>query len=169
MLKLEGKNKSDIFLEVSDFLDKEGYLVINRDESRPWGGFFVIDENQLGKFKAQFFADVHLDDEQLSQKLSPKILLVAPDKRLSWQYHHRRAEIWKLVAGEGGIVRSEDDQEGEETPLEIGQTIRLKQGERHRLIGTNGWGMVAEIWMHVDPQHPSDEEDIVRVQDDFNR
>jgi mannose-6-phosphate isomerase len=169
MLQLEGKTKSDIFLEVSDFLDKEGYIIINRDESRPWGGFFVIDENQLSKFKAQFFEDVHLDEQQLAQKLSPKILLVAPDKRLSWQYHHRRAEIWKLVAGEGGIVRSEDDREGEVTALEIGQTIRLKQGERHRLIGMNGWGMVAEIWMHVDPQHPSDEDDIVRVQDDFNR
>ena len=169
MLQLEGKTKSDIFLEVSDFLDKEGYIIINRDESRPWGGFFVIDENQLSKFKTQFFEDVHLDEQQLAQKLSPKILLVAPDKRLSWQYHHRRAEIWKLVAGEGGIVRSEDDREGEVTALEIGQTIRLKQGERHRLIGMNGWGMVAEIWMHVDPQHPSDEDDIVRVQDDFNR
>jgi len=169
MLQLEGKTKSDIFLEVSDFLDKEGYIIINKDESRPWGGFFVIDENQLSKFKTQFFEDVHLDEQQLAQKLSPKILLVAPDKRLSWQYHHRRAEIWKLVAGEGGIVRSEDDREGEVTALEIGQTIRLKQGERHRLIGMNGWGMVAEIWMHVDPQHPSDEDDIVRVQDDFNR
>jgi mannose-6-phosphate isomerase len=169
MLQLEGKTKSDIFLEVSNFLDKEGYIIINRDESRPWGGFFVIDENQLSKFKTQFFEDVHLDEQQLAQKLSPKILLVAPDKRLSWQYHHRRAEIWKLVAGEGGIVRSEDDREGEVTALEIGQTIRLKQGERHRLIGMNGWGMVAEIWMHVDPQHPSDEDDIVRVQDDFNR
>lgn len=169
MIALESGDKSDIFNKVSDFLDKEGYIIINKDESRPWGGFFVIDENQLGKFKAQFFSDVHLDDQQLSQKLSPKILLVAPNKRLSWQYHHRRAEIWKLVAGEGGIVRSENDQEGEVTKLETGKTIRLKQGERHRLIGLNGWGMVAEIWMHVDPEHPSDEDDIVRVQDDFNR
>ncbi|KEO74574.1 cupin domain-containing protein [Anditalea andensis] len=169
MIALEAEDKSGIFTLVSDFLDKEGYLVINKDDSRPWGGFFVIDENQLMKFKNQFFSDVQLDTEQLSQKLSPKILLVSPNKRLSWQYHHRRAEIWKLVAGEGGIVRSDDDVEGSVSALEIGETIRLRQGERHRLIGLNGWGMVAEIWMHVDPQHPSDEEDIIRVQDDFNR
>lgn len=169
MLHLEAEDKSGIFNQVADFLDKEGYIIINKDETRPWGGFFVIDENQLGKFREQFFSDVHLDEKQLAQKLSPKILLVAPDKRLSWQYHHRRAEIWKLVAGEGGIVRSEDDQEGEVATLKIGETIRLKQGERHRLIGLSSWGMVAEIWMHVDPEHPSDEEDIVRVQDDFNR
>jgi len=169
MLPLKGENKSDIFLEVSNYLDKEGYIIINRDENRPWGGFFVIDENQLGKFRDQFFNEVHLDEHQLAQKLSPKILLVAPQKRLSWQYHHRRAEIWKLVAGQGGIVRSEDDTEGEVTALEIGKTVRLQQGERHRLIGSEGWGMVAEIWMHVDPHHPSDEDDIIRVQDDFNR
>jgi len=28
---------------------------------------------------------------------------------------------------------------------------------------------VAELWRHLDPQHPSDEEDIVRLQDDFGR
>jgi hypothetical protein len=29
--------------------------------------------------------------------------------------------------------------------------------------------MVAEIWQHTDPNHPSDEDDIVRLQDDFGR
>jgi hypothetical protein len=45
----------------------------------------------------------------------------------------------------------------------------LKQGERHRLIGLDGWGIVAEIWQHTNAQQPSDEDDIVRVQDDFGR
>jgi hypothetical protein len=27
----------------------------------------------------------------------------------------------------------------------------------------------AEIWQHTDVNHPSDEEDIIRVQDDFGR
>jgi hypothetical protein len=30
-------------------------------------------------------------------------------------------------------------------------------------------GIVAEIWMHTDENHPSDEEDIVRLEDDFAR
>ena len=47
--------------------------------------------------------------------------------------------------------------------------VKLKQGERHRLIGMNGWGVVAEIWQHTDPASPSDEDDIVRLQDDFGR
>jgi mannose-6-phosphate isomerase len=29
--------------------------------------------------------------------------------------------------------------------------------------------MIAEIWQHTDPENPSDENDIVRLQDDFGR
>jgi len=29
--------------------------------------------------------------------------------------------------------------------------------------------VLAEIWQHTDAQNPSDENDIVRVQDDFGR
>jgi mannose-6-phosphate isomerase len=36
-------------------------------------------------------------------------------------------------------------------------------------LGTGGWGIIAEIWRHTDAENPSDEEDIVRVQDDFGR
>ena len=50
-----------------------------------------------------------------------------------------------------------------------GDQITLTQGERHRLIGLDDYGVVAEIWQHTDKKNPSDEEDIVRVQDDFGR
>jgi len=94
---------------------------------------------------------------------------VAPDKRLSWQYHHRRKEVWQVVSGEVGIVRSETD---EETPMKTyraGDQVQLAQGERHRLVGLQEWGMVAEIWIHTDKNQASDENDIVRLQDDFKR
>jgi hypothetical protein len=45
------------------------------------------------------------------------------------------------------ICRSETDTENNPTKLNIGETIKLKQGERHRLIGLNDWGVVAEIWI----------------------
>jgi mannose-6-phosphate isomerase len=51
----------------------------------------------------------------------------------------------------------------------LGETITLKQGERHRLIGLDDWGIVAEIWVHTDVNNPSNEDDIVRLQDDFGR
>ncbi len=53
--------------------------------------------------------------------------------------------------------------------LHTGDTITLQQGERHRLVGSDGWGIIAEIWQHTDAANPSDENDIVRVQDDFGR
>lgn len=167
-LSLNG-TKDQIFATVNDYLTKSGFAVASKDSSRPWGGFFVIDENQAKKFADLFFPGIPLDSLHISGKLSPKILLVEPKKRLSWQYHHRRAEIWKLVAGIAGVKISDTDEEKELTVLKLEQIIRLKQGERHRLIGLDGWGMIAEIWQHTDANHPSDENDIVRVQDDFGR
>ncbi len=162
-------SKPDVFGQIRNWLLSQGYQIQSEDPTRPWGGFFVLDESQIQKFREQFFDTVTFSDFQLQNKLSPKILLVAPGMRLSWQYHHRRAEIWKLIAGEGGIKTSETDEEGPLTPLELNKVIELSQGERHRLIGLDNWGVVAEIWMHTEPGNPSDEEDIVRVQDDFQR
>ncbi|WP_162343119.1 cupin domain-containing protein [Cyclobacterium salsum] len=161
--------KTAIFKKVSEWLDSYDYQIVSKDENRPWGGFFVIDERQIKQFREQFFSEIELTDAQMKHKLSPKILLAGPGKRLSWQYHHRRAEIWKLVAGEGGVITSDTDQEGALKTLAIGEVVRLRQGERHRLLGLGNWAVVAEIWMHTDPENPSDESDIVRVQDDFAR
>jgi mannose-6-phosphate isomerase len=129
----------------------------------------VIDENQAQDFANTYFDSMSVDKLKISGKLSPKILLVAPQKRLSWQYHHRRAEIWKVVKGSVGVVTSDTDEEGELKVLHPGDLITLRQGERHRLVGLDGWGVLAEIWQHTDAENPSDEEDIVRVQDDFGR
>lgn len=69
---------------------------------------------------------------------------------------------------EVGIVRSDNDTEGELVKFKEGEQVRLAQGERQRLIGLEDYGNVAEIWQHTDLV-PSDEEDIVGVQDDFKR
>lgn len=162
-------NENEVFQKVEDFLKVKGFRIGVKDDQRPWGGFFALDEKQIREFAAMFFEDVEFSELQLKQKLSPKFLLVAPGARLSWQYHHRRAEIWKLIDGEAGIVRSPTDELGKLEKMDLGKTIFLAQGERHRLVGLDSWGLVAEIWMHTDPQTPSSEEDIVRVEDDYAR
>ncbi len=168
-LSLSGE-RNVAFASVSSYLTKAGFTVVSHDFDRPWGGFFVIDESQAELFGKKYFPDVDFTSLKISGKLSPKILMVDANKRLSWQYHHRRAEIWKLVAGVAGVVTSDNDQEGSVHEFKVGEIIRLKQGQRHRLVGlSGGWGMVAEIWQHTDAAHPSDENDIVRVQDDFGR
>ena len=78
-------------------------------------------------------------------------------------------EIWRVFKGECGIIRSDTDMENQMKIYNEGDQIKLKQGERHRLIGLDEYCLVAEIWQHADKNNPSNEEDIVRVQDDFGR
>lgn len=161
--------KAAIFGKTEKELKAQGFSIRQQDMSRPWGGFFVLDEAQAQAFADAYFDGMKTEELRISGKLSPKILLVAPHKRLSWQYHHRRAEIWKVLDGTVGVVTSDTDEEGGLKTLQPGELITLKQGERHRLVGLEGWGVLAEIWQHTDAGHPSDEDDIVRVQDDFGR
>ncbi|MEP7107545.1 MAG: hypothetical protein ABI760_06170 [Ferruginibacter sp.] len=161
--------KELVFENVAEYLHKQNLKINNQDSTRPWGGFFVLNETEAEKFIALYFPHLTKADLAITGKLSPKILVVAPEKRLSWQYHHRRAEIWKLIGGTAGVITSDTDEEKETTRLSIGDIILLKQGERHRLTGLDGWGIIAEIWRHTDLLNPSDEDDIVRVQDDFGR
>ncbi|MEJ7610112.1 MAG: hypothetical protein WKF88_02920 [Ferruginibacter sp.] len=162
-------DKCTVFKTTEEFILANDLRIASKDDQRPWGGFLVIDEQDQEKFIATFFPHLTKAQLSISGKLSPKILIVAPGKRLSWQYHHRRAEIWKLIGGVAAVTTSDSDKEKDTVTMKDGTIIELKQGERHRLIGLEGWGIVAEIWRHTDPTHPSDEEDIVRVQDDFGR
>jgi mannose-6-phosphate isomerase len=129
----------------------------------------VIDESQVEEFARHYFPDLELVTLKSSGKLSPKILIIKPGARLSWQYHQRRSEIWTVVQGPVGIVRSDTDEEPGLEVYESRSTIVFAKEERHRLVGRENWAIVAEFWQHTDPNHPSDEEDIVRVQDDYSR
>ena len=162
-------NSEWIFDHVEKLLEGPGFTIISSDQTRPWGGFFVIYESQATKFAEHFFAGKELEKLQLTGKLSPKVLIVAQGKRLSWQYHQRRAELWCCIEGPVAVATSDSDIEKGTRVLQPGDMTSLKQGERHRLIGLDKWGVVAEIWQHTDPCQPSDEDDIVRLQDDFGR
>ena len=158
-----------IFEIIENELKANQFIIVSNDQSRPWGGFFVIAEEQAQEFANEYFDGLEVSTLRRGGALSPKILVVAPKKRLSWQYHHRRAEIWRVIQGQAGVKRSATDTEGELELLNVGDTITLRQGERHRLIGLDDYAVIAEIWQHTDANHPSDEDDIVRVQDDFGR
>lgn len=161
--------KTYLFTEFEQELKQKGLNIVDQDQSRPWGGFFVIDEAQSTEFAQHYFAGLSLDELKIYGKLSPKLLFVAPQQRLSWQYHYRRAEIWKVIKGPVGVVKSLTDEEGPLEMMHAGELIRLQQGERHRLVGLGSWGILAEIWQHINPDEPSDENDIIRIQDDFGR
>ncbi len=162
-------DKNSTFKKVAEMLQQQNFKIINKDDSRPWGGFYVIDELDALNFVDHYFPGENIDELKITEKISPKILIVAPQTRLSWQYHYRRAEIWRCIEGPVEVATSDTDEQTMKNLLESGDIIRLKQGERHRLIGLGNWGIVAEIWQHTDIENPSDENDIVRVQDDFGR
>ena len=102
-------------------------------------------------------------------KISPKILIVEPNQRLSWQYHNRRKEIWKVYRNDIGIIRSLTNFENDLIIKKEGEIIHFESQERHRLVGLDKIGVVAEIWIHTDLNNLSDENDIVRISDDYRR
>ena len=155
--------------EIEDKIKGLGFEIIEKDFERPWGGFLVISEKQSQEFADKFFDGINIENIKIGGKLSPKILVVNPNSKLSWQYHHRRAEIWRVFMGEVGVSRSFDDNQNPLIKLVTGDQIKLKKGERHRLIGLSDYAVIAEIWQHTDPNNPSDEYDIVRLSDDYGR
>ena len=124
-LELRSNARKEVFDEVEKYLTGLNLKIVSSDFVRPWGGFFVIDEMQAKQFADLFFPGVDLSSLRISGKLSPKILIVEPGKRLSWQYHHRRAEIWRVLFGTVGVVTSLTDEEGDMNTFKPGQEIRL--------------------------------------------
>ena len=143
-----------------------GFSITHEDFNRPWGGFFQIDQRQSQKFVHTFISkEINVN----SLKISPKILIVEPNQRLSWQYHKRRKEIWKVYRNEIGVIRSLTNFENDLIIKKEGDVIHFDNQERHRLVGLDKIGVVAEIWIHTDLNNPSDENDIVRISDDYKR
>ena len=159
----------DYLYEIENEIKGLGFDIISKDFERPWGGFLVINEKQVQEFVNKFFDGVNIQTLKIGGKLSPKILIVKPNSKLSWQYHQRREEIWKVLKGKVGISRSHDNEQSPIVKLDEGDEIKLVKGERHRLIGLDNYAVLAEIWQHTDRNNPSDENDIVRLSDDYGR
>tara|TARA_B100001287_G_scaffold236503_1_gene209118 strand:- start:6 stop:488 length:483 start_codon:yes stop_codon:yes gene_type:complete len=159
----------DYLHKIEDEIKGLGFNIISKDFERPWGGFMVINEKQAQEFTNNFFDGINIQNLEIGGKLSPKILIVNPNSKLSWQYHQRREEIWKVFKGKVGLSRSYDNNENPIIKLDEGDQVKIEKGERHRLIGLDDYAVLAEIWQHIDSNNPSDENDIVRLDDDYGR
>ena len=107
---------------------------------RPWGEYWVLEDAETHKVKR---------------------IKVNPGGRLSLQYHKYRAEVWTVVSGRGLITI--DTLVKEYGPGEVAQ---IPLGAHHRIENTT-----SEPVVFIEVQHGSyfGEDDIVRVQDDYNR
>ncbi|MDO8585542.1 MAG: phosphoheptose isomerase [Armatimonadota bacterium] len=145
-----------------------GLQIFDQDFARPWGGFLRFTEDSLNAFFSAYWEGV--DTGAAAGRRDPKVLLVAPAQRLSLQLHHRRSEVWRTLDGPVLVVHGPDRDHLVADVLLPGDVVHIPCGHLHRLAGSlSSWGRVAEIWEHTDPQNPSDEDDIVRVQDDYAR
>ena len=158
--------------EVAKVLEEFGYDIALHDYSRPWGGFNQLANDNADRFVEEFFPGLTPEEARLgnpSSELSPKILTVAPNQRLSWQYHDRRAERWAYI-NDGGYHKSITDDQGELQLAHPGEVVQFEKSERHRLVGAMGhYTLVAEIWQHTEPNNLSNEDDITRLADDYKR
>ncbi len=142
--------------------------VADKDFHRPWGGFLRFTEDSLERFFEAYWRGV--DTGKKEGRRDPKVLMVAPAQRLSLQLHHRRSELWRVLDGPVLVIHGPDMDNLTSEVLFPGDVIHIPCGHMHRLAGNlTSWGRVAEIWEHVDPDNLSDENDIVRVQDDYAR
>jgi mannose-6-phosphate isomerase len=165
----DSEDKITLFHEAAEILFDNGLKLIDMDAQRPWGFFLSVDESQAQEFISLFYSRVKLDGVDPSLPLRPKLLGIEPGKRLSWQYHHRRSEIWRTLAGSYDLVTSSNDTELAPKTIGEDEVVYISKGTRHRGVGGKEWALIAEIWQHSDASNPSNEDDIVRVQDDFGR
>jgi mannose-6-phosphate isomerase len=144
-----------------------GLRLAEINATKPWGGYLRFTRDSLGSFLYAYWLDMAVKLPGGEVSVDPKVLLVAPGASLSLQWHQRRDEFWRVLDGPVRVVWGQSWDHLQVQEYQAGQGIFIPRRQWHRLIGLQGWARVAEIWQHADPQHPSEEQDVLRVQDDY--
>ena len=163
---------TDFTSQVQGLLEKAGYTIAEINGQKPWGAYIRIANEQADSFIEDFFPDLTPEEARMGNQeaeVSPKILIVKPGQRLSLQTHARRAERWKFLT-QGRYVKGESEDTAHEYEAQPGDVVQFQKGDLHRLCGVDTeFVVVAEIWQHTDPSQLSNEDDIVRLSDDYSR
>ena len=108
--------------------------------NRPWGSYYVLEDTDFYKLKR---IEVNIGG------------------RLSYQYHNHRAEVWTIVQGKALVTLDGNDYEYKAREVVI---IPLQAKHRIQNIGD-------ETLIFIEVQHGTyfGEEDIIRLEDDYNR
>ena len=88
-----------------------------------------------------------------------KEIYVKPDHRFSLQYHEYREEHWTILKGIGSITQGDI-----ESTIRPGEYSYIPKGQIHRLHGGENGVTFVEVQRGV-----CDEEDIIRIEDDYGR
>lgn len=113
---------------------------IHRTAHRPWGVYTILEENEGYKIKR---------------------IVVKPGKRLSLQKHLHRNEHWIVLSGTATVTV------GDKTYLvRPNESTYIKAGEIHRLANL---GKIPLTIIEAQVGEYTGEDDIIRIEDDFNR
>jgi quercetin dioxygenase-like cupin family protein len=164
-------NKIEVLKQVKCSLIFPQYSLSDVDEHKPWGAYYRLSDECAPEFVEEYFPGRTVEELGRGGSLSPKFLIFEPGKKLSLQYHERRAEIWRVISGTLLAAVSDIDQEGEWKSYQAGTELSYGALARHRAGAPEGdeWTVVAEIWQHTDRSNPTNEDDIIRLADDFGR
>ena len=88
-----------------------------------------------------------------------KRIFVYPKQRFSLQYHNYREEHWTIVEGIGTITQGDI-----ESTIRPGEYAYIPKGTLHRLCGGEEGITLIEVQKGI-----CDEDDIVRIEDDYGR
>ncbi len=112
----------------------------NYIEHRPWGSFEHLLDTNYCKVKR---------------------IIVKPNQRLSYQYHHKRSEAWVIVKGIATVTLNDKEIEYKE-----GKIVDIPVGMKHRVQNN-----FTEDLIFIETQTGTyfGEDDIVRLSDDFGR
>jgi mannose-1-phosphate guanylyltransferase len=123
-------------------LENSDLTKTHRTVHRPWGTYTVLLEEPLSRYKL-------------------KKIVVKPKHKLSSQKHFHRNEHWIVVSGTAKIQNGDKFQllrENESTYIPMGQIHRLENPGKIELVMIE-----AQVGSYLG------EDDIVRLEDDFNR
>ena len=107
---------------------------------RPWGRYIILAES---------------DDYKI------KRIEVNPKARLSYQFHMKRSETWVVIHGDGivtidGIIKE----------IGKGDVLTIPKKSKHRIENI---GNEKLIFIEVQMGTYFGEDDIIRIEDDYNR
>jgi mannose-6-phosphate isomerase len=114
--------------------------MIEERGERPWGSYEVLEEERNYKIKR---------------------IVVNPGQRLSLQMHHHRSEHWIVVSGTARVIC-----DGAEQIVNVNESTFIPIGKLHRLENP---GMIPLVIIEVQNGEYLGEDDIVRIQDDYQR
>jgi mannose-1-phosphate guanylyltransferase len=142
------KNCSQKVKNVVDILNQKGkkdkrvlqLTQIHTTAYRPWGAYTVLEEKAGFKMKR---------------------ITVKPGRRLSLQKHYHRSEHWIVVSGSALVTKGD-----KEYFVKPNESIYISMGEEHRVENK---GKVDLIFLEIQVGEYLGEDDIVRIDDDYER